>query len=96
MTVYVDNMRLHAKVGRLDARWSHLMADSDEELIEFAKSIGLRPEWIQEPDKPYGPHFDVTESKRQQAIRMGAQEVDWRDMGKLLKKFRKNRLRTQQ
>lgn len=42
MTVYVDDMRVPARVGRINARWSHLMADTDEELHEFAARLGLR------------------------------------------------------
>lgn len=42
MTVYVDDMPI-------PARWSHLMADTDEELHRFAASIGLRRSWAQYP-----------------------------------------------
>lgn len=88
MTVYVDDMHLRATVGRINARWSHMLADSDEELVAFAVSIGLKAEWIQEPDRPYGAHFDVTDPKRLQAIRAGAVAVSWRSMGDLLAKLR--------
>lgn len=91
MCVYVDNMLLRAHVGRLNARWSHLMADSDEELMAFAIELGLKPEWIQHPEKPYGAHFDVTERMREKAISLGAQAVDWRDMPELLDKLRRLR-----
>ena len=76
MTVYVDDMHLPATVGRLKARWSHLMADNRAELIKFARQIGLRDSWIQ--DKPSGVHYDVTDSKRLQAIQSGAVPVGCR------------------
>ncbi|WP_375539284.1 DUF4031 domain-containing protein [Mycolicibacterium sp. CBMA 335] len=43
MTVYVDDMRMPARVGRIEARWSHLIADTDVELHAFAASIGTAP-----------------------------------------------------
>jgi hypothetical protein len=71
MSVYVDDMRLPARVGHLRARWSHLTADTKEELHAFAARIGLRRSWFQ--DKPRGLwHYDVTDTKRRQAIVAGA------------------------
>jgi hypothetical protein len=84
MTVYVDDARIPAKVGRISARWSHLFADTQEELHEFAASIGLRRAWFQ-PGKPLGGrpsrhwHYDVTDSKREQAIRDGARPIGIRE-----------------
>lgn len=76
MTVYVDDMRRPARVGRIDARCSHLMADTTDELVEFARSLGLRPEWIQHPGLP-AEHFDVTDGKRERALRLGAVPVSY-------------------
>lgn len=70
MTVYVDNMRMRARVGRVTANWSHMMADSLDEPLTFADRLGLRREWLQ--DKASGVHFDVTDTKRDEAIRLGA------------------------
>jgi hypothetical protein len=70
VTVYVDDMQMPAKVGRLTACWSHLMADSREELLAFGEALGLRASWLQ--DKRSGVHFDLTEPRRQEAIRRGA------------------------
>ncbi len=84
MAVYVDDVRIPARVGRISARWSHLFADSQEELHAFAAGIGLKRSWFQ-PGKPLGGkpsrhwHYDVTESKRQQAIRAGARPVNFRE-----------------
>lgn len=77
MTVYVDDMRMPARVGRIEARWSHLMADTDEELHRFAASIGLRRRWAQYPGT-WKSHYDVTDSKRAQAIAAGAVQIGHR------------------
>lgn len=74
MTVYVDDMRMRATVGRLAARWSHLMADTDEELHTFAAALGLRRSWAQYPGT-WKSHYDVTDSKRAQAISLGARPI---------------------
>lgn len=87
MTVYVDNVYIKARVGRINARWCHLMADSDTELVEFAVGIGMKAAWIQDPDARYGAHFDVTESVRAKAVAAGAVEVDWRDLPELMNKL---------
>jgi Protein of unknown function (DUF4031) len=76
VAVYVDDMRMEATVGTIHGRWSHLYADSDQELHDFAERIGLQRSWFQQhrsriPDHPLN-HYDVTESKRRQAINCGA------------------------
>lgn len=76
MTVYVDDMRVPARVGRINARWSHLMADTDEELHEFAARLGLRRSWHQKPGTPIS-HYDVTDSKRDEALRLGAVPIGY-------------------
>jgi hypothetical protein len=81
LTVYVDDIRIPARVGRITARWSHLTVgpgDEIEELHAFAARIGLRRTWFQ--DKPWpGAHYDVTDSKRLQAIAAGAVPITWRE-----------------
>lgn len=92
MTVYVDNARIPARVGRHNTTWSHLFADTQDELHAFADRLGLRRNWFQDPVKVGKPikarpgsraaenwHYDVTESKRRQAVALGAVEVSWRD-----------------
>jgi hypothetical protein len=82
MTVYVDDMRLAARVGTVEGVWSHLMADSSDELRRFAAALGLRPEWIQYPGTPK-EHFDVTDRVRRAALRAGAVEIGWGEAGHL-------------
>lgn len=76
MTVYVDDMRMPARVGRLQARWSHLMADTDEELHAFAARLGLKRSWHQKPGTAIS-HYDVTDSRRQEALRLGAVPIGY-------------------
>ncbi|MEN4464224.1 DUF4031 domain-containing protein [Mycolicibacterium fortuitum] len=76
MTVYVDDMRMPARVGRLNARWSHLLADTDEELHAFADRLGLRRSWHQKPGTAIS-HYDVTDTKRELAIRLGAVPINY-------------------
>lgn len=75
MTVYVDDMMLGTTVpnGRrsVTGRWSHMMADTREELDAMADKIGLRRSWIQHPGEP-GTHYDVTAPKRLAALAAGA------------------------
>jgi len=42
--------------GRLSA---HLTADTEEELVEYARSIGMSKSWLQDSGT-YRFHFDVT------------------------------------
>lgn len=76
MTVYVDNMRRRARVGRINARWSHLMADTHTELEEFARRLGLAPVWLQHAGD-HLEHYDVTDTVRAQAVKMGAQPMKY-------------------
>lgn len=73
MTVYVDDMRMPARVGRISARWSHLTADSDAELHEFAGRLGLKRAWFQPNERrPEANHYDVTDTVRAKALELGA------------------------
>jgi hypothetical protein len=73
--IYVDDMLMEASVPNGDrtvrGRWSHLMADTDEELIAFGRQLRLARSWLQYPGT-WKTHFDVVASKRAQAIRLGA------------------------
>ena len=89
MAVYVDDARIPARVGRIRARWSHLFADSQDELHAFAECIGLRRSWFQ-PGKPVGGkpsrlwHYDVTDAMRARAIATGAQPVGVREFREII------------
>lgn len=76
MTVYVDDMRRPAYLADRRGRWSHLVADSSEELHEFAALLGLLPGWIQRPGT-HREHFDVTDTMRRRAIALGAERITY-------------------
>jgi len=89
MAVYVDDAGIAAEVrngARIHrSRWSHLTADTQDELHEFAARLGLRREWFQ-PGRPIGDnpspfwHYDVTSGKRAQALAMGAISMPSREL----------------
>lgn len=70
MTVYVDN----AKVKWRGKQWCHLVADTIEELHEFAYQLGLQRHWFQHAASY--PHYDVTMEVREKALNVGAIEGD--------------------
>lgn len=98
MTVYVDDFGIPAQVGGLNARWSHLIADTREELHEFATRLGLKRSWFQDPvinGKPKALpgtlhaemwHYDVVQSKRRMAIRLGAVPVPWIELPDIIER----------
>lgn len=96
MTVYVDDYRVLARVGGLHSRWSHLIADTPEELHEFAGRLGLRREWFQDPCVNGRPkaepgtrpaenwHYDVTDRMRTKAIAIGAVPITLRELPQVI------------
>lgn len=66
MTVYVDN----ARVKWRGHEWCHLVADTIQELHEFALALGLRRAWFQASAS--NPHYDVTLQTRARALELGA------------------------
>jgi hypothetical protein len=86
VTVYLDDWRQPAHLGPVDDRWSHLVADTDEELHEFASRMGMRREWFQDkPGRPHHAHYDLPERARAEALANGAVEVTWRALGRMLR-----------
>ncbi len=75
MAVYVDDARIPWR-GR---HWSHLVADSPEELHRAAAELGLRREWAQ--DKGRTLHYDLPDELRERAIELGvATSITWREL----------------
>lgn len=79
MAVFVDDASIAATVGRHTSRWSHLTADTREELHAFAARLGLRRSYYQHRPEAnpgsfaaQGWHYDLTSGKREQALRLGA------------------------
>lgn len=82
MAVYVDDMLVRADVPNgnrvVRGRWSHMTADTTDELNAMADAIGMRRAWIQYPGT-WKEHYDVTLFKRALAIKAGAIEVTMRE-----------------
>lgn len=72
MAVYVDAAFI--PYGRM--RMSHMWADSLDELLAMADTIGLQRKWLQKPPKASWVHFDVAMVTREKAIAAGAIEMD--------------------
>jgi hypothetical protein len=71
--VYVDD----AEVVKRGYAWFHLVADSIQELHEFAASIGLSARAFHRGARH--PHYDVTAVQRWRALRHGATAISARD-----------------
>lgn len=85
MSVYVDPLFSTEGLPRT-GRWPydnacHMTADTHRELVEMARDLGLRFGWIQH----YGratEHFDLTPSKRAEAVKRGAVEITREQAGR--------------
>ena len=89
MTVYLDDWRQRARLGPVDDRWSHLVADSDDELHAFAARLGMRRAWFQsDPRRPHRAHYDVPDRLRAEALALGAVAVTWRQVGAMIRRRR--------
>ena len=82
VTVYVDAIFDYGHKGK----WCHMAADGDiNELHAFATSLGLKRAWFQ--NHTLHPHYDLTPSKRLQAIKCGAIEVTSAELVRLTSEY---------
>ena len=81
MTVYVDDM--NASFGRMIM--CHMIADTEDELHAMADKIGVARKWYQKD------HYDISLSKRAEAVRLGAVEITFRDAGLMMMDRRRRR-----
>jgi len=72
MSVYID--RVNLSYGSMVM--CHMIADSLDELHAMAQRLGLKRAWFQEPPKASFPHYDVAQSKKALALKLGAIECD--------------------
>ena len=76
MGVYVDD----ARIRRRGRSWSHLVADTPEELHRAAAELGLRREWAHAGRTL---HYDLPEPLRELAIALGvAEPITWRELAR--------------
>lgn len=93
MSVWVDEITEYPPVmikgaaKRCGRKWSHMTADSLEELHHMAAKIGMKRAWFQ--NHPMLPHYDVVPSRRALAITYGAIERPGRETMKLAMERRK-------
>ena len=85
MTVYVDGClpypHLERRTGHL--QWCHLLADSREELHDFAARLDVPRRAFQEHHIRW--HYDLPDVLRARAIALGARAVDRRTIGLMLR-----------
>lgn len=75
MAVYVDDARIPYR-GR---RWSHMVAESAEELHRAAGELGLPRAAAQ--DRGRTLHYDLPDEWRDRAIALGiAEAIGWREL----------------
>jgi hypothetical protein len=75
LAVYVDDARIPWR----GLRWSHLVADSAEELNRAAEALGISRARVQRGGRT--AHYDLPEEYRQRAIALGvADPIHWRDL----------------
>jgi hypothetical protein len=77
MAVYVDDARIRWR----GLRWSHLVADTPDELHDAAATLGLRREWAQ--DRGRTLHYDLPDHVRERALELGvALPLSWRELAR--------------
>lgn len=80
MAVYVDDAR--NPFGRMIM--CHMWADTADELHQMAAAVGMKREWFQTPGGPNRhrvsfPHYDLSQTRRAAAVRLGAIECGRRE-----------------
>ena len=84
MAVYVDDMHL-SEAGRYRRmKMSHMIADTEAELLAMADRIGVPRKWHQYPGTAKS-HFDICKGKRALAVAAGATEIEMRRSGEIVR-----------
>jgi hypothetical protein len=81
--ILIDPIRTYSSGPRGWTQWCHMASDDPthtglDELVLFARDLGLRPEWIHR--RPGLPHFDLTPELRETALELGAVAVSSREL----------------
>lgn len=90
MSVYVDDM-YRSPMGRYGRmKMSHMLADTREELLAMADTIGLNRKWLQHEGQGRSrEHFDVSMTMRAKVIAAGAQEITMIELGRMTIRWRR-------
>lgn len=89
MTIYVDALESWGwKMRGRKVDSCHMFTDNPDldELHAFAEKIGMRRQWFQ--DHRVAPHYDLTPSRRSQAVLLGAVEVGRKEASAIWKSRR--------
>ena len=88
MAVYVDNLRpcMPNRFWRYKQA-CHLLADTEEELHQFAEKIYLKRAWFQQKSRRI-PHYDLTAGKRRLAVAKGAIPLSDDEFVERIRRFR--------
>lgn len=80
--IYIDAM--NASFGRMVM--CHMISDeSEEELHAFAEKIGMKRAWFQAKSFP---HYDVSKSRKAEALKLGAKEIDRNGLVEAMNRYR--------
>lgn len=85
MSVYVD--KEENRFGRMIM--CHMIADTLDELHAMAGRIGLQRNWFQPVSSA---HYDLSKSRRAEAIRLGAVELDRHAFVGVIRRLRAERM----
>jgi hypothetical protein len=81
MTIWVDDMRAEFKPRHRPGMtyvMSHMISDDEAELHAMATKIGVARKWYQ------GDHYDITQSAKAKAIKLGAVQITWLQAGTMM------------
>jgi hypothetical protein len=78
MTVFVDDMKARVVMGKRIFCFSHMVADTLDELHDMADKIGVQRRWFQR--NASHPHYDIVQSKKALAVSFGAKEITQRQL----------------
>ena len=77
MPVYVDD----ARISYRGLRWSHMVADTAEELHRAAEALQIPRARAQ--DRGRTLHYDLPDAYRERAIELGlAEAITWRELAR--------------
>jgi hypothetical protein len=80
MAVYVDDKMM--PYGRM--KMCHVGADTTEELLDMMDKLKIDRQHLQYPGT-WKEHFDVSQAKRRQAVKLGAKEVTSKELIRILR-----------
>jgi hypothetical protein len=86
VTCYVDAVRAYPEAGLRFTEYCHLLADERAELHEMADALGIPRRFFQ--DHAWRWHHDLPAQLRPRAIELGAVEIGWHEVARLLRQRR--------